>query len=291
MCGDTNTNIHILLVCCWHSDMITCVQTLRHTHTRLCNGVKFYDSTQNFANTALWFAAKLPFSPPPPSTLWARSLAFTSSHLSAFYQPLLPLLAPYFFHPIHPTTMLFILSFLSLLASLFSSSPTSICPSVSAFLFKYFTFIIFYFFFQCFLSPVRHFPPKTSYMFCKYFILLISSFYISHEQKRPPIIFHALCKVSIFSSVWPWLFLYRFPSCLTYKNVLTLFAFFPGKDDTFRPFKHALVWFNIKEFRCYYWVSLRRMLHYGAHYSAKPSRTNSRYFLSHCDRSPPCCFP
>lgn len=184
--------------------------------------------------------------------LWARSLAFTSSHLSAFYQPLLPLLAPYFFHPIHPTTMLFILSFLSLLASLFSSSPTSICPSVSAFLFKYFTFIIFYFFLPVFFLLSTTFPLQHLTCFVNIFILLISSFYISHEQKRPPIIFHALCKVSIFSSVWPWLFLYRFSSCLTYKNVLTLFAFFPGKDDTFRPFKHALVWFNIKAFRCYY---------------------------------------
>lgn len=152
-----NTNIHILvLLTQWYDNLSADFKT----HTRLCNGVKFYDSTQNFANTALWFAAKLPFTPPPPSTLWARSLAFTSSHLSAFYQPLLPLLAPYFFHPIHPTTMLFILSFLSLLASLFSSSPTSICPSVSAFLFKYFTFIIFYFFFQFSLSCPPLFPLK-----------------------------------------------------------------------------------------------------------------------------------
>lgn len=103
--------------------------------------------------------------------------------------------------------------------------PISVC-----FPFQIFYFHHLFFFFLCSLSPVLHFPPTTSYMFCKYFILLISSFYISHEQKRPPIIFHALCKVSIFSSVWPWLFLYRFSSCLTYKNVLTLFAFFPGKD-------------------------------------------------------------
>lgn len=148
MCGDNNTNTHSsgVLLTQWYDNLCADFET----HTQLCNGVKFYDSTQNFANPALWFAAKLPFTPPPPSTLWARSLAFTSSHLSAFYQPLLPLPAPYFFHPIHPTTMLFILSFLSLLASLFSPSPTSIRPPVSAFLFKYFTFIIFYFFLPVF---------------------------------------------------------------------------------------------------------------------------------------------
>lgn len=69
-----------------------------------------------------------------------------------------------------------------------------------------FPFQIFYFHHLLFFLPVLSFlsstfSPKTSYMFCKYLILLISSFYISHEQKRPPIIFHALCKVSIFSSV------------------------------------------------------------------------------------------
>lgn len=119
-----------------------------------------------------------------------------------------------------------------------------------------FPFQIFYFHHLLFFSSCVLFLLSSTFplqhLTCFVNILLISSFYISHEQKRTPIIFHALCKVSIFSSVWPRLFLYRFSSCLTYKNVLTPFAFFPGKDDTFRPFKHALAWFNIKAFRCYY---------------------------------------
>lgn len=111
--------------------------------------------------------------------------------------------------------------------------PLSVC-----FPFQIFYFHHLLFFSSCALFLLSStFPLQHLTCFVNIFILLISSFYISHEQKRPQLFFMHFAKFPFSPLFDPG----SFSSCLTYKNVLTLFAFFPGKDDTFRPFKHALV--------------------------------------------------
>lgn len=141
------------------------------------------------------------FTPSPPSTL----SSFTRLHiqsslcfLSAFVATPGPVFLSSYSSHHHALHIEFSFTFsisVFLLAHLYL--PLSVC----------FPFQIFYFHHLLFFSSCVLFLLSTTFplqhltCFVNIFILLISSFYISHEQKRPPIIFHALCKVSIFSSV------------------------------------------------------------------------------------------
>lgn len=70
-----HTHFALMLLTQWYDNL--CADSHTRTH-KLCNGVEFYGSTQNFANTAFWFALRQNPSPPPLPP--ALSLTLHSSH-------------------------------------------------------------------------------------------------------------------------------------------------------------------------------------------------------------------
>lgn len=89
---DGHTHTYVLLSCCWRSDMITCVQRLRRSHTHIRR--RRFVMERSFM-TALKMLPTQRDLPLPALSLTLRSPLFLSNHPSAFHH----LFCCRFWHP------------------------------------------------------------------------------------------------------------------------------------------------------------------------------------------------
>lgn len=218
-----HTHFTLVLLTQWYDNLpadfcgvLANTHTHSHTHIELCNGVEFYGSTQIFCLHSILICAT---AKAPP-----RSSSSSSSHSSIQSSPCFssPFFATSGSFPVRPITKLFG-QFLQLyfhIQLLCFASSTSICPSVSALLFKYFTFIISYFFSWC--TPSSFWPKCPC---CKYFIWLKSTLLFTLFLYQT-VLSHAHTNILYFSYLFfsPHSKYFLFLLCLT----LMFLFFFKG---------------------------------------------------------------